>query len=277
VLVQSTDTPFPLVCCAGCGLLRLHPPPDDATLTTAYPADYAPFQRRGVSGWVKSGLERRTVRKLRRYLGAPNAVLDVGCSTGGLLAAVRAAGNPRVVGVEPDPGAAGAARARGLDVRLGDLEAARFAAGCFDTLLMSHALEHVRDPVATLREAARVLRPGGALLLWLPNADSLEARTLGARWIGYDAPRHLTTFDISTLTDALDCDGFSVMEVRHEAIGLEWAWAIRLWVRARWPRADRVLGQLHPLVTVACTPLSTVSAISRHSGRVRVIAIRAAD
>jgi SAM-dependent methyltransferase len=275
VLVRSTDAPYPLARCSGCGLLRLHPPPDDATLAAAYPADYAPFQRRGVSGRVKSGLERRTVRKLRRYLGPPNAVLDVGCSTGALLAAVRAAGNPRVTGVEPDPAAARVALARRLDVRVGDLEAAGFSDEHFDTVVMSHALEHVRDPLATLREVGRVLRPGGALLLWLPNAASLEARLLRARWIGYDAPRHLTTFDLTTLTDALRRAGFTIADVRHEAIGLEWAWAIRLWARTHWPRADRRLAQLHPLVTLACTPLAVVSAISRHSGRVRVIAVRA--
>jgi SAM-dependent methyltransferase len=277
VLVRSTDAPFPLARCAGCGLLRLHPSPDDATLAAAYPAQYAPFQRRGVSGWAKSGLERRSVRKLRRYFGPPNAVLDVGCSTGVLLAAVRAAGNQRVTGVEPDRDAAGVARARGLDVRLGDLEAAGFADECFDTVVMSHALEHVRDPIATLREAARVLRPDGALLLWLPNAASLEARVLRTRWIGYDAPRHLTTFDMATLTHALGCAGFSITEVRHEAIGLEWAWAIRLWAGTHWPSADRWLGQLHPLVTLACTPLAVLSAVLRRSGRVRVIAIRVAD
>jgi SAM-dependent methyltransferase len=194
-----------------------------------------------------------------------------------LLAAVRAAGNPRVIGVEPDPGAAGAARARGLDVRLGDLETAGFADERFDTVVMSHALEHVRDPIATLREVARVVRPGGALLLWLPNAASLEARVLRTHWIGYDAPRHLTTFGIATLTHALSCAGFSIADVRHEAIGLEWAWAIRLWACAQWPRADRTLALLHPLVTVACTPLAVISAVSRRSGRVRVIAVRDAS
>jgi SAM-dependent methyltransferase len=277
VLVRSTDESFPLARCSGCGLLRLHPPPDDTTLNAAYPAHYAPFQRRGVSGRVKSGLERRSVRKLRRYLGAPNTVLDVGCSSGALLAAVRAAGNPRVIGVEPDPDAARAARGRGLDVRVGDLEAAGFADERFDTVVMSHALEHVREPIATLREVARVMRPGGALLLWLPNAASLEARVLRTRWIGYDAPRHLTTFDVATLTRALGRAGFTIADVRHEAIGLEWAWAIRLWARVRWPRAERTLSWLHPLVTTICTPLAIISALLRRGGRVRVIAVRATD
>jgi SAM-dependent methyltransferase len=274
VLNETTDASFPLVRCDTCGLRRLHPPPDDATLAAAYNADYAPHQRLGLSGWFKSGRERRSVRRLHRFLAAPSAVLDVGCATGELLLAIRAAGNPSVRGVEPGARAARIAQQRGLDVFIGTLEDAAPGVGSVDTIIMSHTLEHLRDPLATLRDAARILRPGGALLLWLPNVESLEARLLRQRWIGYDAPRHLTSFGVTTLTRALDGAGFCVVDVRHEAIGLEWAWAARLWTRERWPRLERLLGALHPLLIILGTPLAVVGALQRRSGRIRVIALR---
>lgn len=271
-MFATTDAVFPLVRCSGCGLLRLHPQPDGETLDAAYGPGYTPHERSGLSGRAKSWLERRSVRKLQHYLAAPRAVLDVGCATGDLLLAIRDTGNANVTGVETGHDAAVVARSRGLDVRIGDLEDAVFPAASFDTIILSHTIEHVPDPAATLAEVARVLRPGGALILWLPNVESFEARLLRSYWIGYDAPRHLTTFGVSTLRNALARAGLTVAEVRHEAVGLEWAWALRLFARDHIPAAEPLLRRLHPLLIIAATPLAAVGALVRRSGRVRVIA-----
>jgi SAM-dependent methyltransferase len=269
-----TEATFPLARCASCGLLRLHPQPDAATLAAAYGSGYAPHTRPGLSGKAKGWLERRSVRALQRYFAAPCRVLDVGCATGDLLLAIREAGNAHVVGVEVGEAAARIARQRGLDVREAELEAVAFPDDMFDTVILSHTLEHVPDPLLTLREVRRILRPGGALILWLPNVESTEARVLGQRWIGYDPPRHLTTFGVSTLTAALETAGLRVIAVRHEAVGLEWAWGLRMLVRDKSVKVERVLGRLHPLLIVAATPLAALSAARHRSGRIRVIAIR---
>jgi SAM-dependent methyltransferase len=267
----NEDNSYSLLRCTTCDLLRLYPQPTDAELAVAYSGTYAPHTRPGLSGKAKGWLERRSVRQLWRLLGPPRRVLDVGCATGDLLVAIRREGNVSVTGVEPGERAAAVASARGLDVRLGMLEDAAFPDASFDTVILSHTLEHVRDPIAALREIRRVLAPGGALILWLPNADSIEARILGRRWIGYDPPRHLTTFSVATLTSALESTGFRVTQVRHEAVGLEWAWGLRSWLRERNPRVERVIAPLHPLLIVAATPLAAIGALSNRSGRVRVI------
>ncbi len=268
------DLSHPLVRCVACGLLRLHPLPDDETLAAAYAEGYAPHTRAGISGRAKSWLERRSVRQLWRYLAPPRRVLDVGCATGELLLAVRAAGNSNVAGVELGEGAAAIARSRGLDIHVGTLEDAGFPEERFETVIASHTLEHVGDPVATLREMHRILSPGGAVILWLPNVESIEARVLGTRWMGYDPPRHLTTFGVSTLTRALETTGFSVVDIRHEAVGLEWAWGFRLWLRDTWPGGERGLAALHPLLIVAATPLAMIGTMTHRSGRVRVVAVK---
>lgn len=309
----TTDQRFVLVRCSTCDLLRLHPPPDAATLARAYGPGYAPHTRPGLSGRVKGWLERRSVRRLWPVLRPPRRVLDVGCARGELLSAIRDRGNPNIAGVEPGEAAADVARRRGLDVRTGFLEDAAFPSGSFDTLIASHTLEHVPDPVAFLREAHRILsgretgrgmasplpnpegsrrgealprpvsatanaggtrhRGRGVLLLWLPNAASVEARLFGRFWIGYDAPRHLTTFTVATLRQALDETGFDVWSIKHEAIGLEWAWALRLWLRERSPALEPVLRRLHPLLIVLATPAAALSALLGRSGRIRVVAV----
>ena len=118
VIAGTTDAEFPLVRCGGCGLLRLHPQPDAATLAAAYTATYAPHTRPGLSGRAKGWLERRSVRQLWRWFAPPRRVLDLGCATGDLLLRIRAAGNPNVLGVEPGEARRGIARARGLDVSI---------------------------------------------------------------------------------------------------------------------------------------------------------------
>jgi SAM-dependent methyltransferase len=218
-------------------------------------------------------LERRAVRHLWPVLRPPRRILDVGCATGDLLAAIRARGNLAVTGVEPSEDAARSARARGLDVRTGFLEDAEFPDGAFDTLVASHTLEHVPDPLAFLREARRVLSSRGVLLLWLPNADSVEARFFGRYWIGYDAPRHLTDFTPATLRRSLVAADFEIRSIKHEAIGLEWAWALRLWMRERWPVSETVLRRLHPLLIMLASPLAASSALLAYSGRIRVVAM----
>ena len=100
-------------------------------------------------------------------------VLDVGCNTGyGTVRFVPVA--RRVVGVDVSPGAIDAARLRATDGRpefvLTSGAALPFPDHSFDLVTSFQVLEHVSDPVAYLRELARVMRPGGELFLATPNA-----------------------------------------------------------------------------------------------------------
>ena len=82
--------------------------------------------------------------------------------------------------------------------------------------------------------------------------------------MGYDAPRHLYTFTLATLTALLKRSGFAVREIQHEWIGLEWSWGLRLRARERWNSgaADRLLARLHPPLTAAFTPVSAAAALA---------------
>jgi O-antigen chain-terminating methyltransferase len=108
----------------------------------------------------------------------PGPVLDVGCGRGEFLALLRAAGI-RASGVESNPVAAALCRADGLEVEEGDaLEIlSRRQAGSLGAVVAFQVVEHW-PPEAVfrfLREAARVLAPGGVLVAETINADSLSA------------------------------------------------------------------------------------------------------
>ena len=95
-------------------------------------------------------------------------VLDLGCASGALGAALHARQGCEVVGVEVDPRYAARARERLDAVVEGDLEAF-VPEGTFDCVIAADVLEHLRDPLAVLERAAAALQPGGAAVVSLPN------------------------------------------------------------------------------------------------------------
>jgi hypothetical protein len=83
---------------------------------------------------------------------------------------------------------------------------------------MWHSLEHVHAPLTVLREAHRLLVPGGQLVVAVPSIDSWPFRWFGSSWYGLDLPRHLTHFAPWTLELMLERAGFRpgpIRMVRH--------------------------------------------------------------
>jgi O-antigen biosynthesis protein len=103
-------------------------------------------------------------------------VLDLGCGGGHNGAMLKKAGAREVVGVERDPGAAQDARKR-LDrvvaCDLARLDPADLGAEPFDAILASDVLEHLFDAEDVLARAVTRLRPGGAVVVSLPNISNV--------------------------------------------------------------------------------------------------------
>jgi len=142
----------------------------------------------------------------------PARLLDVGCGNGDLLVQMRSLGWS-VEGVEVDPAAARTARARGLEVRQGELLQQRYPSDFFDAVTMSHLIEHVYDPVSLLQEARRVLKPTGTLIVLTPNSQSMGARLYGQDWRGWEPPRHLHIFNLHNMRAMLERAGLTPIRV----------------------------------------------------------------
>jgi SAM-dependent methyltransferase len=143
------------------------------------------------------GIERRQPR-----------VLDVGCATGALLEYLRERGW-QVSGAEISPSAEYARVQRGLEVWSLPLEEIHLPPDYFDLILASHLIEHLNSPASFVREAWRILRPGGRFLVTTPNIAGFQARLLGARWRSaiFD---HLYLFSARTLKPLLANAGFTI-------------------------------------------------------------------
>lgn len=183
--------------CAACGVAVTDPWPTPEELDAAYADWYRPESGR-FSGPGDLVLRRARATLARRIDSeAPaGAVLDIGSGDGTLVRAVEQTGR-RAEGVE-----------RG-DRDLAD------CTGPYAAVVLWHALEHLPDPAGALRHAARVLLPGGLLVVAVPNAGSLQARAFGDRWFGLDIPRHLFHFTPTAVARFCEDLGLQVRGVSH--------------------------------------------------------------
>jgi SAM-dependent methyltransferase len=115
-----------------------------------------------------------------------DAFLDAGCGDGRHLAAIAAAGYrpARVVGVDISERILETARATAAELKpeliRANLEALPLEDGAFDLVLCTQVIEHLLDAEAGMRELARVLRPGGTLILTTDNRKRYVSRALAA-------------------------------------------------------------------------------------------------
>jgi SAM-dependent methyltransferase len=207
---------FDVSICARCGAGVTLPLLDDAQLAAFYPEDYDAYTV--ASGRAMSLLlrlyhawrDRLTLHTPPLSLlrsSRPGRLLDVGCGKGEPSALLIRFGW-QVFGIDPSPRACELAGLRGIEARVGSLHDIELDSESFDGILFHHSLEHVSDPVDDLQRAARLLRPGGTILLSVPNFGCWQRKLFGTYWTALDLPRHRTHFTAETLKPALEACGF---------------------------------------------------------------------
>ncbi len=229
--------------CADCRLVRADPLPSiaekEAIETQGYTdASDFPEVRDFFANCNRNYVEDPVIREMRRHLehlehaiGGPGTLLDVGAGTGILMHLARERGwRPEGIDICPLSGQK-AADEFGMRVTIAPFEHHDFGGRRFDGITMLDVLEHVVDPLATLRRAHELLRPGGALAIAVPNQRSLLTAVVGtyARIVGSAAngllfrlyvPPHLYYFTPPTLRRMVERAGFRVAELRQGAVYL---------------------------------------------------------
>ena len=157
-----------------------------------------------------------------RHLKPPTAgarLLDVGCGHGGFIKLAKEIGW-EAEGIDFDPKAVQAARARGLNVRCGTVKELAERADQYDVITLSHVIEHVHEPLDLLLDLYRLLKPSGQLWLETPNLNSLGAAMFGRNWRGLEPPRHLVLFNPKSLRKGLEYAGFRQVKQRWRGLML---------------------------------------------------------
>ena len=157
-------------------------------------------------------------------VGANKAVLDVGCDTGYLGEALGASGNT-TSGFEINEETAQAARQRLTRVEVGDLESvdlvSLFGPASFDVVVFGDVLEHLRDPLPTLRQSRRLLAPGGSVLISTPNVAHGDVRlallegNFRYNKLGILDETHTRFFTRESLVEFLRDAGFVLVDLRR--------------------------------------------------------------
>jgi 2-polyprenyl-3-methyl-5-hydroxy-6-metoxy-1,4-benzoquinol methylase len=210
--------------CKGCEALYLNPRPKEESIGKAYASYYTHnsnsesllcllktrLRNECFSHWLKTNVTPRlNLPKALSFLLVPfkslikipfeltaladlpkGQILDVGCGNGNKLILAKQLGWD-VTGLEIDPNAVMIARNQKLNVKEGSYKDLANFVNEFDCIICSHVLEHVYNPVEMLKLLTQSLKPGGTLLLSLPNSKSRVREMFGANWRGLEAPRHI--------------------------------------------------------------------------------------
>lgn len=232
-----------VVRCTACRLVRADPLPSLAEKEEIETRGYTdssdfPEVRDFFANCHRDFVDDPVIREMRRHLerleqavGRPGRLLDVGAGTGILMHLARERGWT-VDGIDIAPlTARKVAEEFGLTISIGAFETFDFGGRQFDAITMLDVLEHVVDPLATLRRAHELLRPGGAIAIAVPNQRSLLTSLVGAyaRAGGPAAndllfrlyvPPHLYYFTPPTLRRMVETAGFRIGVLKQGAVYL---------------------------------------------------------
>ena len=210
---------FQLTRCDHCGHMALQSTFPPGSLTRLY-TDYYPRSSfrlddfhshkevRGFWSWLNG-------ERCCAYAWVPEKVrvIDIGCGFGETLGYHKGRGCD-VYGVEADENIRRVAERHGFNVHVGLFDPGLYDPDFFDYVTMDQVIEHISDPMETLRGIARVLKPGGLAIMSTPNSSGWGARLFGRYWINWHAPYHLHHFSRKSMAIAAAQAGLALEQTR---------------------------------------------------------------
>ena len=139
---------------------------------------------------VKNYTLKQKLFLLNSFKTESKTVLDVGAGTGEFLK-VCANNKWEVLGIEPSAEARNIAKKKGIHLKENLLDIANQK---FDVITLWHVLEHVENLKTTIKTLKKLLKPGGRIVIAVPNYKSFDAKFYNEYWAAYDVPRHLWHF-----------------------------------------------------------------------------------
>ena len=176
----TQDEPVAIVACRRCGHVYRAARPRSAEAVETYADDAYGAAR--LAALFASQLEqfRAKIPRLRALLDAEvPRIVEIGSFVGGFLAAAREQGWP-ALGIDPGEEVGRFCRSKNLSVETTTAPAAAIAAGSIDCVAIWNTFDQLPDPRPTLAAAVRWLRPGGLLVVRVPNGAAFRAAARAA-------------------------------------------------------------------------------------------------
>ena len=161
----------------------------------------------------KQKLDREAIPYYRKY----GKLLEIGCSYGKFLSEMKELGW-EVSGIELSPHAVTTGKTVfNLDLMQNDIDKVDLTPNSYDVIIMKMFLEHVYSPRTVLKKAAQWLKPGGQLIMVVPDISGFEARLFGNFFYSLHLPNHLYHFSPETVRDYLQKNGFKISRIAHHS------------------------------------------------------------
>lgn len=207
---------YTIVRCRACSFVFVRERPTPAELAEFYRENGPQEMYTDVSNRANINYYYERLRDLITSIKpSGGTLLDVGCSEGQFLDVMH--GWQRF-GIELEPIAAAKASTIYSDHVLNcTLEEADFAMESFDVITLQDVLDHMPDPLTSLKRCHYFLKPGGLIVVKVHNISCLFARLSGSHFYALLPPLHLSYFNRQTLDLALTKSGFSVLSYNYFA------------------------------------------------------------
>jgi 2-polyprenyl-3-methyl-5-hydroxy-6-metoxy-1,4-benzoquinol methylase len=249
-----TSDRFSIQQCGSCSVAFTDPMPGD--LGRYYPSTYRDYKPLVLN--TLSAFYRIRARQWSQSFPKPGEALEVGCGPGIMLNVLQELGW-KVTGLErTEEAAAIGRRLFGVNVLAAEVEDLP-PTRQYDLIILFQVLEHMPNPVAIVSECARRLKPGGKIIISVPNFASWQSHFGKAAWLHLDVPRHLFHFSARSLEILLKRAGLSnvsadYVSVEHDPYG--WVQTIlNKFVRPQ-NALLRYLMRLDPLTPAAAVSLA---------------------
>jgi 2-polyprenyl-3-methyl-5-hydroxy-6-metoxy-1,4-benzoquinol methylase len=161
---------------------------------------------------VRTLMLRKKMRLISRYSSHKGQLLDIGCGTGDFLLKAQQEGW-KVSGIEPNPQARTLAKDKGLEVH-----DASYMSGLkpqsYELITLWHVLEHLPNLKEQIQHLTTLLKPGGLLVVAVPNFKSYDAQYYKSDWAAYDVPRHFWHFSKNAIAKLFGTYDFVVFDTR---------------------------------------------------------------
>lgn len=158
---------------------------------------------------VKQKALRDKIKMIEGFQPGKGKILDIGAGTGDFLVMAKSKGW-EIVGLEPSSKAKAIAQAKGVTFLE---QLSQMPDRSADIITMWHVFEHVPDVENQIAELKRILKPGGTIIIAVPNFKSYDAHYYGKHWAAYDVPRHLWHFSKTSIKLLFEKHGMELIKV----------------------------------------------------------------